>query len=80
MSDWQDTVNWCNDWEYGENCCDGASGAKQTAWKRKQKVCMYCGAKHLRWVKTDSGWRLFELNGGDLHVCNKHPSMEKKHE
>lgn len=42
------------------------------------KRCIHCGVKHLRWGKTNYGWRLFNEKN-ELHSClsyNRHTNEE----
>ena len=33
-----------------------------------QVSCKYCGSRAVRWQETPSGWRLYDIRGGE-HSC-----------
>lgn len=42
---------------------------KYKAMKEKDIIaCRYCGETFLHWVKTDKGWRLFDVDN-KIHIC-----------
>lgn len=34
------------------------------------ETCKFCGIKNLKWVKTKTGWRLYD--GGLIHSCDQY--------
>lgn len=32
-------------------------------------TCKYCGNDKLKWVETNGGYRLFDENTGEQHLC-----------
>ena len=38
--------------------------------------CKYCKKRGLKWTKTDSGWRLAEMNGS-IHSCMSYSKEQR---
>lgn len=63
-----DMADWIND-QWDEEDWENVPFARNVQ-------CMYCGRWGYEWGLTSHGWRLFTIEGHQLHSCKQHSTTK----